>query len=150
MDRVVITGGIPLRGEVQISGAKNATLPILASTMLGGGECVITNVPRVVDVLTMGKLLGILGAKVHHEGNRALINAEVITSTQAPYDLVNTMRASVLVLGRCWRDGEKPRCRCQVAARLGHGPSISIWPDWLKWVRKFRWNTGIFTPKRSG
>ncbi len=99
MDRIVITGSIPLRGEVQISGAKNATLPILASTILGGGECVITNVPRVVDVLTMGKLLGILGAKVHHEENRALINAEVITSTQAPYELVKTMRASVLVLG---------------------------------------------------
>ena len=99
MDRIVITGGIPLRGEVQISGAKNAALPILASTILGGGECVITNVPHVVDVVTMGKLLSILGAKVHHEGNRALINANVITSTQAPYDLVKTMRASVLVLG---------------------------------------------------
>jgi UDP-N-acetylglucosamine 1-carboxyvinyltransferase len=99
MDRTVIIGGAPLRGEVEISGAKNATLPILASTILGGGECVITNVPRVVDVLTMGKLLGILGAKVHHEGNRATINAAVITSTQAPYDLVKTMRASVLVLG---------------------------------------------------
>jgi UDP-N-acetylglucosamine 1-carboxyvinyltransferase len=99
MDRIVITGGIPLRGEVEISGAKNATLPILASTILGGGECVISNVPRVVDVVTMGKLLGILGAKVHLERNRAVINAEVITSTQAPYDLVKTMRASVLVLG---------------------------------------------------
>lgn len=99
MDRTVITGGIPLRGEVEISGAKNAALPILASTILGGGECVITNLPRVVDVLTMGKLLGILGAKVQHEGNRAVINADTISSTQAPYDLVKTMRASVLVLG---------------------------------------------------
>lgn len=99
MDRIVITGGTPLRGEVEISGAKNAALPILASTILGGGECVITNLPRVVDVLTMGKLLGILGAKVQHEGNRAVINADTISSTQAPYDLVKTMRASVLVLG---------------------------------------------------
>jgi UDP-N-acetylglucosamine 1-carboxyvinyltransferase len=99
MDRTVITGGTPLRGEVEISGAKNAALPILASTILGGGECVITNLPRVVDVLTMGKLLGILGAKVQHEGNRAVINADTISSTQAPYDLVKTMRASVLVLG---------------------------------------------------
>lgn len=99
MDRIVITGGIPLRGEVEISGAKNAALPILASTILSGGECVITNLPRVVDVLTMGKLLGILGAKVQHEGNRAVIDAGTISSTQAPYDLVKTMRASVLVLG---------------------------------------------------
>ncbi|MCX5725195.1 MAG: UDP-N-acetylglucosamine 1-carboxyvinyltransferase [Nitrospirae bacterium] len=99
MDRIVITGGIPLHGEVEISGAKNAALPILASTILSGGECVITNLPRVVDVLTMGKLLGILGAKVQHEGNRAVIDAGTISSTQAPYDLVKTMRASVLVLG---------------------------------------------------
>ncbi len=99
MDEIVITGGQRLRGEVRISGAKNSALPILASTILGGGECVITNVPRVVDVLTMGKLLSILGAQVSHEANRAVIKADVIHSTEAPYDLVKTMRASVLVLG---------------------------------------------------
>ncbi len=99
MDEIVITGGNRLRGEVRVSGAKNSALPILASTILGGAECVVTNVPRVVDVLTMGKLLGILGASVTHEGNRAVIRADVIHSTEAPYDLVKTMRASVLVLG---------------------------------------------------
>lgn len=99
MDKIVISGGIRLHGEVQTSGAKNSALPILASTILGGGECVITNVPRVVDVLTMGKLLRILGASVDHEGNRAVIKADMIKSAQAPYDLVKTMRASVLVLG---------------------------------------------------
>lgn len=99
MDEILINGGKRLAGEVRISGAKNSALPILASTILGGGECVITNVPRVVDVLTMGKLLGILGAKVSHEGNRAVIRADAIASTEAPYDLVKTMRASVLVLG---------------------------------------------------
>ena len=99
MDEILINGGKRLCGEVRISGAKNSALPILASTILGSGECVITNVPRVVDVLTMGKLLGILGAKVSHEGNRAVIQAGAIESTEAPYDLVKTMRASVLVLG---------------------------------------------------
>lgn len=99
MDKIIISGGIPLKGEVVVSGAKNSALPILASTILGGGECVITNVPRVVDVVTMGKLLGILGANVQHEGNRAIIKADVIHSTQAPYEMVKTMRASVLVLG---------------------------------------------------
>lgn len=99
MDKITISGGVPLKGEVVVSGAKNSALPILASTILGGGECVITNVPRVVDVVTMGKLLGILGASVQHEGNRAIIKADVIHSTQAPYEMVKTMRASVLVLG---------------------------------------------------
>ncbi|MBS0155765.1 MAG: UDP-N-acetylglucosamine 1-carboxyvinyltransferase [Nitrospira sp.] len=99
MDEILINGGNRLVGEVRISGAKNSALPILASTILSGGECVITNLPRVVDVLTMGKLLGILGAKVSHEGNRAVIQADMIASTEAPYDLVKTMRASVLVLG---------------------------------------------------
>lgn len=99
MDEILINGGKRLCGEVRISGAKNSALPILASTILGNGECVITNVPRVVDVLTMGKLLGILGAKVSHEGNRAVIQAGTIECTEAPYDLVKTMRASVLVLG---------------------------------------------------
>ncbi len=99
MDRIVITGGSPLRGEVQVSGAKNSALPLLASTILGGEECVLTNVPRVVDVMTMGKLLGMLGATVVQEGNRAVVRADVIHSTQAPYELVKTMRASVLVLG---------------------------------------------------
>lgn len=99
MDEIVINGGRRLCGEVRISGAKNSALPILASTILSGGQCVVTNVPRVVDVLTMGKLLGMLGATVVQEGNRAVIQAEVIHSTEAPYDLVKTMRASVLVLG---------------------------------------------------
>jgi UDP-N-acetylglucosamine 1-carboxyvinyltransferase len=99
MDTIFITGGNPLCGEVRISGAKNSALPILASTILGGGECVITNVPRVVDVLTMGKLLRIFGATVSHEGNRAVVKADVVDSTEAPYDLVKTMRASVLALG---------------------------------------------------
>jgi UDP-N-acetylglucosamine 1-carboxyvinyltransferase len=99
MDEILIRGGKRLAGDVRISGAKNSALPILASTILGGGECVITNLPRVVDVLTMGKLLGILGATVSHEGNRAVIQVDAIESTQAPYDLVKTMRASVLVLG---------------------------------------------------
>ena len=76
MDRIVITGGKPLRGEVRVSGAKNAALPILASTILGGGECVITNVPRVVDVVTMSKLLDLLGASVRTEGSQVAVSVE--------------------------------------------------------------------------
>ncbi len=99
MDQIVIQGGKPLQGEVRISGAKNAALPILASTILGGGECVLSNMPRVVDVLTMGKLLGMLGIAVTQEGDHTVVQAHTVASTEAPYDLVRTMRASVLVLG---------------------------------------------------
>ena len=99
MDRIVITGGAPLRGTVRISGAKNASLPILAATILGGGECVLSNVPQVVDVVTMGKLLRILGVSVTREGDHTVVSPESVTSAEAPYDLVRTMRASVLVLG---------------------------------------------------
>ncbi|MCP9451434.1 MAG: UDP-N-acetylglucosamine 1-carboxyvinyltransferase [Nitrospira sp.] len=99
MDRIVITGGNRLRGQVRISGAKNSALPILASTILGDGECVVTNVPHVVDVVTMEKLLRIFGATVRHEDHCVVVRPETIHSTEAPYDLVKTMRASILTLG---------------------------------------------------
>jgi UDP-N-acetylglucosamine 1-carboxyvinyltransferase len=98
MDRMIITGSRRLNGTVKTSGAKNAALPILASSLLGG-ECVMANVPQVVDVRTMCKLLSMMGASVSVEGSRVAIQAEHIHSTEAPYDLVRKMRASVLVLG---------------------------------------------------
>ena len=98
MDRILIAGRHPLRGTVKISGAKNAALPILASTILGG-DCVITNVPRVVDVVSMCKLLHMLGASLTFDGDRVVSNADNLRRTEAPYDLVRKMRASVLVLG---------------------------------------------------
>jgi UDP-N-acetylglucosamine 1-carboxyvinyltransferase len=99
MDRIVITGGPALKGAVRISGAKNAALPILAATILGGGDCVLSNLPHVVDVVTMRKLLKMLGVSVSQEGEQTVVRADRVSSTQAPYDLVRTMRASVLVLG---------------------------------------------------
>jgi UDP-N-acetylglucosamine 1-carboxyvinyltransferase len=98
MDQIIISGGRPLKGTVKVSGAKNAALPILASSLLGG-ECIVTNVPRVVDVATMCKLLSTMGAGVSVENSRVAIQAEHVHSTEAPYDLVRKMRASVLVLG---------------------------------------------------
>ncbi len=99
MDRMVITGGIPLKGAVQASGAKNAALPILAATILSRDESVLSNVPTVVDVVTMGKLLGMLGCTIKTEGNHVVARCEQVRSTEAPYELVRTMRASVLALG---------------------------------------------------
>ena len=97
--RITIIGRQPLSGRVQVAGAKNAALPILASTLLGGGECHIANLPQVRDVATMNKLLSLLGASVKQNANRISISAHTVQSLEAPYDLVKTMRASILVLG---------------------------------------------------
>ncbi len=99
MDRIVITGGRPLKGRVTAAGSKNAALPILASSLLDGGECLLANLPQVRDVATMNTLLSLLGASVKVDGSRVAIDTTSIRSTEAPYDLVKTMRASVLVLG---------------------------------------------------
>ncbi len=98
MDAIVIKGGARLKGEVQISGAKNAALPLIASAILTGGRNTFKNVPALKDVSTMGEVLRVMGAEV--SGSRTLhISTSSIHSPEAPYDLVRTMRASVLVLG---------------------------------------------------
>ncbi len=99
MTRITITGRRQLTGQVRAAGAKNAALPILASTLLGGGDCQITNLPQVRDVATMNTLLSLIGASVKQDGNQVVINTDTVQSLEAPYDLVKTMRASVLVLG---------------------------------------------------
>ncbi len=100
MDRLEITGGERLSGEVVISGAKNAALPILAAGLLAEGPVVLENVPHLNDVTTTVKLLRRMGVDiVFHDGVRLEINADDITEFLAPYELVKTMRASVLVLG---------------------------------------------------
>ncbi len=97
--RLEIDGGVPLRGSVAVSGAKNAALPALAAALLTEEPVRLTNVPGLVDVRTMGRLLETLGATVRREGGELTARAARITSDVAPYDLVSTMRASVLVLG---------------------------------------------------
>ncbi|MGD0885073.1 MAG: UDP-N-acetylglucosamine 1-carboxyvinyltransferase [Thermodesulfovibrionales bacterium] len=99
MDKLVIKGGIRLHGEVEISGAKNAALPIMVACILASGENVIKRVPDLADIKTMGKLLENLGAAFHYESGKAVINTERINKHTAPYELVKTMRASVLVIG---------------------------------------------------
>jgi len=111
MDKIVVEGGSRLVGSIKISGAKNAALPLLAAALLPEGPSTFKNVPLLQDVRTMGKLLTRLGCAV--EGTRTMTIAPATpskkrTSYEAPYDLVKTMRASVLVLG-------------PLVARYGHG-----------------------------
>ncbi|MFO7765130.1 MAG: UDP-N-acetylglucosamine 1-carboxyvinyltransferase [Pelovirga sp.] len=99
MDKIVINGGVPLRGEIQISGAKNSALPLLFATLLTDGVSEISNVPKLRDITTAVKLLRELGAKVEIAEHCCRIDSRQIQSIEASYDLVKTMRASVLALG---------------------------------------------------
>jgi len=99
MKSIYINGGKKLSGEVSISGAKNAALPILAAGLLCGGRHRIANVPQLADVTTFGRILQNMGIAFERQGNEIMIDATGLSKPEAPYDLVRTMRASVLVLG---------------------------------------------------
>ena len=103
MDAIEIEGGVPLKGEVEVSGSKNATLPQIAAALLAPGRSVFRNVPELADIRTMGRLLSHMGAKLARDaetgGHTLQIDASDLPRPEAPYELVKTMRASVLVLG---------------------------------------------------
>ncbi|MFA4919773.1 MAG: UDP-N-acetylglucosamine 1-carboxyvinyltransferase [Thermodesulfovibrionales bacterium] len=99
MDKLIIRGGKRLKGVVEISGAKNAALPIMAASLLSTGYSNVLNVPGLKDIMTMGRLLANLGAGFHYDNSKVTISTEKIRIFEAPYDLVRTMRASILALG---------------------------------------------------
>ncbi|MCS0614570.1 UDP-N-acetylglucosamine 1-carboxyvinyltransferase [Massilia kyonggiensis] len=99
MDKLQIVGGKRLNGDIPISGAKNAALPILCAGLLTGGDLALSNVPRLHDVRTMLRLLEQTGLKVTQDDENVVLNGSAINTLVAPYELVKTMRASILVLG---------------------------------------------------
>ena len=99
MQKLAIQGGIPLRGEVRISGAKNAALPIMCASLLTDQAVQLSNMPELHDVATMRKLLEQMGVKASLQGNEMTLRGAHVDKLEAPYDMVKTMRASVLVLG---------------------------------------------------
>jgi UDP-N-acetylglucosamine 1-carboxyvinyltransferase len=99
MDKLVIDGGVPLAGEIGVSGAKNATLPILCAALLTPEPLTLTNVPRLNDVRTMQALLAQMGVKIEPDEGSLTLSAPRVERALAPYELVKTMRASILALG---------------------------------------------------
>src|SRR6478752_7164346 len=99
MQRLSIRGGVPLAGEVRVAGAKNAALPILAASLLTAAPVRLTNVPQLNDVRTMLKLLERMGVKAEATPPEVRLDARHVGEPFAPYDLVKTMRASILALG---------------------------------------------------
>ncbi len=100
MDKLIITGGKALSGELRISGAKNAALPILAAALLSKQPVTIGNIPHLHDITTTMELLGRMGVRLLVDEKMNIeVDSRTITSFEAPYELVKTMRASILVLG---------------------------------------------------
>ena len=99
MDKIIIEGGSPLKGEVTISGSKNAALPILSACLLTGGWHTLDNIPKLKDIWTIKEILSNLGVAFEENGQTLKVNSDNLNSHIAPYKLVKTMRASILVLG---------------------------------------------------
>ena len=109
MEKIIIEGGRRLSGEIEASGAKNAALPIMAATLLCEGPSRLTRVPRLRDVASMSAMLEHLGCPVKRDGSALEIDPSGLGETEAPYDLVRKMRATIYILG-------------PLLARLGRGP----------------------------
>ncbi len=121
MDKLIIQGGQTLEGEIRISGAKNAALPILCASLLTAEPLTLTNVPALHDIQTMLRLLMQMGVKVVQDGDTVTLDASGLNNPTAPYELVKTMRASVLVLGpltaRCGEAHVSLPGGCAIGAR---------------------------------
>ena len=121
MDKLKIAGGARLAGDVRVAGAKNAALPILAAGLLTADELVLDNVPQLADIATMSRLLSGMGARIRRDGESVSIRADAIGAVEAPYELVKTMRAAILVLGpllaRCGRARVSLPGGCAIGAR---------------------------------
>ncbi|GAA5090938.1 MAG: UDP-N-acetylglucosamine 1-carboxyvinyltransferase [Alcaligenaceae bacterium] len=122
MDKLRITGGQKLHGDITISGAKNAALPILCASLLTADDIQLHNVPRLRDIDTACQLLAQLGVRAHTEGESITLNASAITSLEAPYELVKTMRASILVLGPLLARFGKARVSLPGGCAIGQRP----------------------------
>lgn len=122
MEKFIIHGGQRLEGQVRVGGSKNATLPVMAASLLASGRTVLHNVPHLTDVKTMAHVLRVLGAKVYREDTDLTIDTSSADYYEAPYELVKTMRASILVMGSLLGRGGRARVSrpggCAIGPRL--------------------------------
>src|SRR6202047_1278089 len=125
MDKLLIEGGRPLEGSVRISGAKNAALPAMAAALLTCERVELDNIPRVRDIITMGRLLAYMTATVEVPElppTAMIIQAKTVNGAEAPYELVRTMRASILTLGPLVARTGSPRASLPRAVSVRRGP----------------------------
>ena len=140
--RLLIEGGVPLEGEVAASAAKNAALPALAAALLTPEPVTLTNVPDLGDIRTMLRLLQTLGAGVTRQGREATVTVERVASDLAPYELVSTMRASVLVLGPLVARHGSARVALPGGCAIGGGLGLGLLPMIIGSARRRRRRRG--------
>ena len=151
MQKIVVEGGVPLHGEVRISGAKNAVLPILCATLLVDGRVDIGNVPNLHDVKTTLRLLAELGVGISMDDDFSLhIDPLSVRSHVAPYELVKTMRASVLVLGPLLARHGAAEVSLPGGCAIGSRPVDLHLKACARWVRTSRWRTATSRRRRRG
>ncbi len=151
MDKIIITGGKPLKGSIEISGAKNAALPLMAASLLTEDKLTLSNVPYLADIITMANLLVQHGATLEmgdHKpngrkyGRTLTLCAKRIENFTAPYDLVRTMRASVLVLGPLLARFGQAKVSLPGGCAIGTRPiDMQTCRRSRKWVRRSNWRT---------
>ncbi len=122
MEKFIIRGGIPLKGHVEICGAKNAALPIITASLLTGGTVVIKRIPKVSDVFTLLKVLKTIGCNYFWKDDSLTIDSSSITSTNAPYELIKKMRASYYILGPLVARFKKAKVALPGGCALGTRP----------------------------
>ena len=122
MPKLIITGGKRLSGTVSISGAKNAALPIMTAAILSSGKHILKNIPDLIDITTMSKLLETFGASVERDRDCLTINTDALSYAEAPYELVAAMRASVLALGPMLTRFGKAKIALPGGCRIGARP----------------------------
>ncbi|BDG10101.1 UDP-N-acetylglucosamine 1-carboxyvinyltransferase [Anaeromyxobacter paludicola] len=123
MDKIIVEGGVPLRGTVEVSGAKNAALPVVAAALLAEGDHVVHNVPDLADVRTLGRILRHMGCTAERgDGRTVHIRVPPDLKPEAPYDLVRTMRAGVVVLGPLLARWGKARVSLPGGCAIGARP----------------------------
>jgi len=144
MNKLLIRGGTPLDGEIRISGAKNAVLPMMAASLLADSPVTIENVPHLQDVTTTMELLGRMGATLTVGDHMSVeVDTTTVDTLEAPYDLVRTMRASILTLGPMLARFKKARSPCLAAAPSAPDRWISISRVSRPWARTCAWRAAI-------
>ena len=148
VDKLKISANGPLNGEITVSGAKNAALPLMCAGLLTSGTLRLKNVPMLADVKTTQKLLQGMGARVLTDNIHEFeINGGTVNNTCAPYELVKTMRASILVLGPTLARFGEAKSACPAAAPSVRAPLTSTSKASKPWVRKSPSNTVTSRPK---